>query len=151
MADNRLVMRLYSAQQGHQAIQQAWAHAKGYLMASGAPMVLEVRPETRSDRQNKLLHALFGDVAKQAEWMGSSRTPEQWKLLFVSGHAIATKEGADMVPGLEHEFVNIRESTARMSKARLSSLVEYVYAWGSSNGVNWSEETLQWQNEFADR
>ena len=94
MADNRLVLRLYNAQQGHQAIGQAWAHAKGYLMASGAPMVLEVRPETRSDRQNRLLHALFGDVARQAEWMGKKRTPAEWKLLFVSGHAVATKQGA---------------------------------------------------------
>ena len=148
---NKITLRLHNAQQAHSAIQQAWAHCKGWLGAGGARLVLEVRPETRSDRQNRLLHALFGDVAKQALWMGSSRTPAQWKLLFVSGHAIATKEGADMVPGLEHEFVNIRESTARMSKARLSSLIEYVYAWGSSNGVNWSEETLQWQNEFADR
>ena len=72
MADNRLVLRLHNAQQGHQAIQQAWAHAKGWLLAGGQRLVLEVRPETRSDRQNRLLHALFADVAAQALWMGSS-------------------------------------------------------------------------------
>ena len=32
MAD-RLVLRIYNAQQGHGAIQQAWAHAKGWLLA----------------------------------------------------------------------------------------------------------------------
>ena len=143
MADNRLILRLYNAQQGHQAIQQAWAHAKGWLGAGGARLVLEVRPETRSDAQNRLLHALFGDVAKQALWMGASRTPEQWKLLFVSGHAIATKEGADMVPGLEGEFLNLRESTARMSKARMASLLEYVISWAIDHGVE-LRDARQW-------
>ena len=141
--DNRLVLRLYNAQQGHQAIQQAWAHAKGYLMASGSPMVLEVRPETRSDRQNRLLHALFGDVARQAEWLGKKRTPAEWKLLFVSGHAVATKQGADLVPGLEGEFLNLRESTARMGKARMASLLDYVMSWAIEHGVE-LREARQW-------
>lgn len=141
--DNRLVLRLYNAQQGHQAIQQAWGHAKGYLVASGAPMVLEVRPETRSDRQNRLLHALFGDVARQAEWLGKKRTPEEWKLLFVSGHAVATKQGADLVPGLEGEFLNLRESTARMGKARMASLLDYVMSWAIEHGVE-LRDARQW-------
>ena len=142
----RLTLRLHNAQQAHGAIQQAWQFAKGWLGAGGAGLVLEVRPETRSDRQNRLLHALFGDVAKQALWMGSSRTPEQWKLLFVSGHAIATKEGSDMVPGLEGEFLNLRESTARMSKARMASLLEYVISWGIDHGIEFRESS-QWLDE----
>ena len=139
----RLVLRLHNAQQGHSAIQQAWAHAKGWLLAGGQRLVLEVRPETRSDRQNKLLHALFGDVAKQAEWMGKKRTPEEWKLLFVSGHAVATKQDADLVPGLEGEFLNLRESTARMSRARMASLLEYVISWAIDHGVE-LREARQW-------
>jgi len=43
-----------------------------------------------------------------------------------------------MVIGLEGEVVNLRESTAAMSKNRFSSLVEYVLAWGSQNDVKWS-------------
>ena len=143
MADNRLVMRLYNAQQGHGAIQQAWAHAKGWLGAGGGNLVLELRPETRSDRQNKLLHALFGDVAEQAQWMGQKRTALEWKLLFVSGHSVATKQGADLVPGLEGEFLNLRESTARMSKARMASLLEYVISWAIDHGVE-LREARQW-------
>lgn len=145
---NKITLRLHNAQQAHGAIHQAWSHVKGWLGAGGARLVLEVRPETRSDRQNRLLHALFGDVAKQALWMGFSRTPEQWKLLFVSGHAIATKEGADMVLGLEGEFLNLRESTARMSKARMASLLEYVMAWCADNGVE-LREARQWVDAEA--
>ena len=40
-----------------------------------------------------------------------------------------------MVPGLEGEFVNIRESTALMSIKRGSSLIEYATAFALSNGV----------------
>jgi hypothetical protein len=35
---------------------------------------------------------------------------------------------AEVIPGLEGEFVNIRESTAHMSKPRASSLIEYAVA-----------------------
>ncbi len=143
MADDRLTLRLHNAQQAHGAIQQAWAHCKGWLGAGGARLVLEVRPETRSDQQNRLLHALFADVARQAEWMGKKRTAIEWKLLFVSGHAVATKQGADLVPGLEGEFLNLRESTARMSKARMASLLEYVMAWAIDHGVE-LREARQW-------
>lgn len=139
----RLVLRLHNAQQGHVAIQQAWAHAKGWLLAGGQRLVLEVRPETRSDQQNRLLHALFADIARQAEWAGKKRTAEQWKVLFVSGHAVATKQGSDMVPGLEGEFLNLRESTARMGKARMASLLEYVMAWAIDHGVE-LREARQW-------
>ena len=142
MAD-RLVLRLYNAQQGYQAIKQAWEFAKGWLVAGGKRLVLEVRPETRSDRQNRLLHALFADVAAQALWMGQKRTPAEWKVLFVSGHSVATKQGAELVPGLEGEFLNLRESTARMGKARMASLLDYVMAWCAQNGVE-LRDARQW-------
>jgi hypothetical protein len=61
-------------------------------------------------------------------------------VLLVSGHAVATKLGAEIIPGLEGEFVNIRESTARMTKARSSSLIEYALAWCADNGYVLSDE-----------
>lgn len=92
--------------------------------------VVTVAEPTRNLEQNAKFHALCSDLAKSGrEWMGKRRTAEEWKLLVVSGHAVATKQGADMVPGLEGEFVNLRESTASMSKSRISSLIEYTQAW----------------------
>ena len=37
------------------------------------------------------------------------------------------------VPGLEGEFINIRESTAAMSKARGASLIEYAQAFAAQH------------------
>lgn len=98
---------------------------------------MTLQPATRSLDQNALLHALFGHLAKQAKWHGRVLNAVQWKTLMISAHAIATGLGADMVPGLEGEWVNIRESSAQMGVGRMSSLIEYVFAWGANNGVRW--------------
>lgn len=91
---------------------------------------------TRTLAQNAKFHELCTDVSKSgAKWAGKTRDAAAWKVLFVSGHSIATGQGAEMVPGLENEFVNLRESTARMSKSRASSLIEYVIAWCAENNV----------------
>lgn len=97
--------------------------------------VCRISPETRSEAQNRLLHPLLEDISRQCEWMGKKRPMLQWKTIMVSAHAIATKEPSEMVIGIEGEVVNLRESTATMSKARFSSLCEYVLAWGAQQGV----------------
>lgn len=103
----------------------------------------------RNSSQNARLHAMLGDVARQCEWMQKKRTPAQWKVLMVSGHAVATKAGAELVPGLEGEFVNLRESTAAMSVRRCASLITYIQAWGDMNGVEWSEDSRAQPKEHA--
>ena len=97
-----------------------------------------IEPPKRTLDQSAMFHALCGDVAKQATWMGKKRTPAQWKVLFISGHSIASGGGSEVVGGLEGELVNVRESTAQMSKKRLSSLVEYCVAWAAENDVRLS-------------
>lgn len=94
-----------------------------------------IEPRTRSLDQNAMLHALFSEASKRHEWQGRKLTPTQWKVLFISGHAIATGLGADMIPGLESEYVNVRESSAHMSIARMTSLIEYIHAWMAEQGA----------------
>lgn len=90
----------------------------------------------RSLDQNARFHAICSDLARSGvQWAGKTRDAAAWKVLLVSGHATATKAGAEIVPGLEGEFVNIRESTAAMSKARGSSLIEYAQAFAAMHGI----------------
>ncbi len=94
--------------------------------------------------QNAKFHAICSDIARSGiEWAGKRRTAGQWKVLLVSGHAVATKEGAEMVPGLEGEFVNVRESTALMSVKRSASLIEYTLAFCAMSDVRLSEPERQ--------
>lgn len=135
MPDDRFTARLLNAHQGHQAVEAAWGYAKPLLLAEHR-LVLEVRPENRTLDQNAHFHALCGDIARSGiEWFGKPRKAEEWKVLLVSGHAKATKQEADVVPGIEGELVNLRESTARMSRQRASSLIEYTLAFCAERGV----------------
>lgn len=95
-----------------------------------------VEPPKRNAEQNAKFHAICSDLAKSGiPWAGKPRTAAQWKVLLISGHATVTKEGAEMVPGLEGEFVNIRESSALMSVKRASSLIEYALAFQAMQAV----------------
>lgn len=109
--------------------------AAGTLLESGDKVVVEVREKTRTDEQNAKLHAMLGDIAKQKTFNGQKLNIEQWKMVFVSGHRIATGGTAEMAIGLEGEVINLRESTARMGVRRLASLIEYIQAWAAGNGV----------------
>lgn len=126
---------LTNAQQAHQVLARLWAWAKPRLIA-GQRLTLTVSECKRSEDQSRLFHALCADLERSlVEWQGKPRTAGDWKILLVSGHAVATKLGAEMVPGLEGEFVNLRESTARMPKARMVSLIDYSQAWAAQHGV----------------
>ena len=95
---------------------------------------VRITKPNRSTEQNAKFHAICGDLEKLGiKWAGKKRNAAQWKCLLVSGHAVATKEEAEIIPGLEGEFINIRESTAAMSKKRSSSLIEYAIAFYESN------------------
>lgn len=131
MMDKR-ILRLVSNAVRQRAIDAIW----------GAPdeAVVTIAEPTRNAEQNAKFHALCSDLAKSGvEWAGKPRTAAQWKVLMVSGHAVATKEGAEIIPGVEGEFVNIRESTALMSKRRGSSLIEYTVAFLVTHGIEMRE------------
>jgi len=135
VSDDRVSVSLCNPQQAWREITAAWQWAKAMLMA-GHLLMLDIRLQTRTLEQNAFFHKLCDVIAKSGvEWAGKRRTSAQWKVLLVSGHGVATKEGAEMVPGLEGEFVNIRESTAQMSVRRSSSLIEYTLAFCATHDV----------------
>jgi NinB protein len=116
--------------------EQARRNAISEIARAPDGYVVKVSEPTRSNDQNARFHAICNDLARsELTWAGKRRTLAQWKALLVSGHAVATKEQSEIVPGIEGEFINIRESTALMSKRRSSSLIEYAQAFCAMNGV----------------
>lgn len=107
--------------------------------------------ERRSSEQNRKFHAICRDFARaRVKWAGKERGEHEWKVLLVSGHTVATGGQTEVVAGLEGEFIQIRESTARMTKSRGSSLIEYAIAHASMLGVPLSEfEALEVTGEPA--
>ena len=123
---------LVHAEARSRAIEAIRAAPDGYMCTIAEPV--------RNGEQNAKFHAICGDIAKSGlQWAGKRRSLAQWKVLMVSGHAVATKEGAEMVPGIEGEFVNLRESTALMSVRRSASLITYTLAFCDMHGIELSE------------
>lgn len=99
--------------------------------------VVSVSEPKRSLDQNAHFHALCSDLSKSGiKWAGKVRDKDAWKAILVSGHAVATGEGGEVIPGIEGEFVAIRESTSRMGVRRASSLIEYTMAFCVTNGID---------------
>ncbi len=96
-------------------------------------------PAKRSLEQSAKLHAIFGEFSKQMRYNGEFLTPEQFKVLLISAHTVATGNEPQFVIGVEGEPVNLRESTAAMTVARMSSLIEYCVAYGAQNNVKFHD------------
>lgn len=120
---------------------EARRNASSHCLNAPDGQVVRFSDPTRSLEQNAKMHACFGDIAKQAKYLGRSLSMPQWKTLLISGHAVATGLGVDMVPGIEGEFVNIRESSANMTVPRMCSVIEYALAFGAMNGVIFGSES----------
>ena len=113
---------------------QARQRAQQAIQSAPEGYVVTIKEPTRTGDMNAKFHAICSDLAKSnIQWAGKKRSAAEWKVLLVSGHAVVTKEGSEMIPGLEGEFVNVRESTALMSKKRGSSLIEYSTAFYEVN------------------
>jgi len=102
------------------------------IMNANADDVCTIKQKTRNSDQNAKFHAICSELAG-IRWGGKVRSATEWKVLLVSGHAIATGEPQNMTVGLEGEVVNLRESTAAMGVKRMASLIEYTQAWIANN------------------
>lgn len=97
--------------------------------------VVNVRDAGRTNDQNSLMWALLSDVSR-AKPEGRIHTPAVWKTLFMHAldHEIRFEmalDGKGMVP--------IDYSTSRLTKDRMSELIETIYEYGARFGVRWSE------------
>ncbi|MCJ8138569.1 recombination protein NinB [Falsirhodobacter halotolerans] len=97
--------------------------------------VVTVRAATRTNDQNALMWALLSDVSR-AKPQGRCHTSEVWKALFMHacGHATQFQMGLDGQP------FPVGFRTSNLSKGQMSDLIEFILAWGSENGVRWSDE-----------
>lgn len=125
----RITLPLINPVQAHQAIETAWRHAKALLMA-GHRLTLEVRPEKRSDAQNRRLWAMLADISAQVDWYGQKLTSEEWKDVMS-----ASLKRTKVVPGLDGGFVVCGQSTSRMTRAEMCELQELMEAFGAQQGV----------------
>lgn len=128
-----LRVHLVNPVQARQPFENAWNFAKALLVA-GHKVVLEVKPEKRSDAQNRRLWAMLTDISQQVDWYGEKLSPEDFKHIF---SASLKKQRA--VQGLDGGFVVLGLSTSKMTKAEMSDMQELMSAFAAERGVNFSD------------
>lgn len=126
---DRIILSLNEPAQAHKAISYAWEQAKR-LIRDGKRLTLELRPENRSDAQNRRLWSMLTDISQQVDWHGQKLTTEEWKDVFS-----AALKRTKVVPGLDGGFVVCGQSTSRMSKAEMAELQTLMEAFGAERDV----------------
>jgi hypothetical protein len=134
---DRLTLSLWEEGQAHKAISFLWKNAKE-AVRDGKRMVAELRPEKRSDAQNRRLWSMLADISAQVNWHGHKLTSEEWKDVFS-----AALKRTKVVPGLDGGFVVCGQSTSRMTKAEMCELQTLMESFGAQQNVQFKA----WEGE----
>ena len=132
---SRITLDLYSPQQARPLLTDAWEWVKAQTMA-GNRVQLKAQTETRSDKENRLLHALLGHISKTQDWAGKKRDIETWKRLLVAAWCRAKNEHVEILPAIDGHGVDIVfRKTSRLTIAECADLIEFIFAWAAMNGL----------------
>lgn len=131
---------LIDQQQASALMQSLWPKVKAAL-AAGRKLTLEIKEASRSDEQNRKYHAIFGDIAKQAEHCGSKWDAEDWKRMLVWQYCKEKQiEAGKVVPSLDMTgIVQLGQQTRKFTKEQASEFVEFLLAWCAENGIELKE------------
>ena len=139
----KITLKLWSPTQAAKDLPGVWAWIKAMTVA-GHRLVLEIRPEKRSDAQNRLLHACLSEISKQVEWAGCKRDVDTWKRLLTAAWLRARGEPIEMLPALDGHGVDIVfRRTSQLTKAECAELSEFVMAWAAERGIVLMEAECQ--------
>lgn len=106
------------------------------------PIEVVLRRPKRTVSQNSKMWPMLADVARQKQLVINGvlvwAKPEDWKDVFTA----ALKREQRMAMGIDGGIVVLGMRTSRMRKKEFSDLIELIYAYGSENGIVWSEPAL---------
>ena len=133
---------LIDEKQASALMQSLWPKVKAAL-AAGRKLTLEVKDASKSREQEEKYHAIIGDIAKQAQHMGSKWSAEDWKRLLVDQFARdRMMYGAPILPNLDNTgIVQLGVQTRHFTKEQASEFVEFLLAWCAENGIELKETT----------
>ena len=93
----------------------------------------------RTKDQNKKQWALLRDISRKVNWFGKTYTPTQWKHILSGSF-----EEVEFVPNTEGTgLVAVGQETSMYSKKKFSEYIEFIYAFGTTQGVKWSLEAKE--------
>lgn len=95
----------------------------------------------KSREQEKKYHAMIGEVSDQAQHLGSKWEAEDWKRLLLDKFARETgRTHGKIIPNLDQNgVVEVGIQSRRFSVSDGGEFIEWLYAWGTENGITFSE------------
>jgi hypothetical protein len=96
-------------------------------------------PTLRTDQQNKLMHSIIGQIAKQAMLHGSRWNAESFKRFLIDQWAHENGEMSSIskiMPSIDGErVVQLGHQSRRFTKEQAISFTEWLLYWANTNGV----------------
>lgn len=92
----------------------------------------------KSRDQEKMFHAIIGQIAKQAQHLGSRWNAESWKRFLIDQWSSETGQTniSKLAPSLDGErIVQLGMQSRRFTKEQGSSFIEWLLYWATTNGV----------------
>lgn len=129
MARHLLRLTQANRQAAHQWVDKAIMLGNG-----GKPWMLEVKEPKRSLEQNRLLHAVIGEIAKKRPiHNGTKMDVALWKACFMQ----AMGEEVRFIPTLSGDGVfPVGLKTRDLTTPQFSELIEFIYAWCAREGID---------------
>lgn len=115
----------------------------GYMVTVSEPAKKRIQEEK--------YHAMFGDIARQCEFIGKKWDAEDWKRLLVDAFALAMREAGTplhhdgrVVPSLDGQrVVQLGIQTRDFYVREAAEFISFLYAWGDERGVEWTEPAME--------
>lgn len=103
-----------------------------------AGYVGEVREPRRTLDQNDKLWAMLTDISL-AKPLGRRHTPDDWKAIAMN----ACSWECAFLEGLDGRPFPVGFRSSRLTKSQMSSLIDWLQAFGDEHGVEWSDPDKQ--------
>lgn len=98
---------------------------------------VEFKEPKRTLPQNDRMWSMLTDIAEQKTYHGLKLDTNSWKLIFLDGLNRETR----IVPNLDNDgFVQLNQSSSKLSKSEMTDLIELMFAWGAENGVTFHDQ-----------
>ena len=107
-------------------------------MSAPDGFVAEVREARRTMEQNDKLWAMLTDIS-HAKPLGRRHTPDDWKAIAMN----ACGWECQFIEGLDGRPFPQGFRSSQLTKAQMSTLIDWLQAFGDEHGVRWSDQARE--------
>ena len=131
---------LRTPEQATSLMQSLWPKVKEAIKG-GKQLSLEIKEISKTREQERLYHAMIGEIAKQAQHMGAKWDAETWKRLLVDKYVREIGLHSQIMANLDgNGLVQLGFQTRNFTKEQASEFVEWLHSWGVNNGITFTEK-----------